>query len=184
MRTIGVNFEVRPVHIDESVQENESARDYVTRLAEEKADAALVRFGSTQPILAADTIVALNNRLFGKPKDLKHFRSMMRELSGGWHQVLTGVAFKFQQQTEVLCCQTEVCFGDLDEATINAYWHTGEPMDKAGGYAIQGIGSQFVREIRGSYSNVVGLPLFEVAEILRGAGIPGLINFPKGSDLV
>jgi septum formation protein len=148
---------------------------YVARLAEEKAlagIAAAVAGGlAPLPVLGADTIVVCDGAILEKPKDALHSLQMLRQLSGATHQVITAVALAVGQRVQVEMSVTDVVFRTLDDAEIEAYWHTGEPHDKAGSYAIQGLGAVFVQQIRGSYSNVVGLPLEQVVVLLRDAGL-------------
>lgn len=167
---LGLTFEVRPVDIDERPHGQERPADYVLRLAREKA-AAGVR-SADEWVLAADTIVALDDELLGKPRDEEDAASMLRRLSGRAHQVLTGVALQvgLEGSCEVGVEVTSVRFGTLDEAQIAWYVASGEPMDKAGSYAIQGLCALFIEGIEGNYSNVVGLPLPLTYRLLRQAG--------------
>lgn len=172
---LGITAHVVHVDLDETRRDGERPPDYVKRLALEKAHSALADSTSTLPVLAADTTVALEGRLFGKPRDAGDLLEMLGQLSGRTHEVYTGVALCSPQgtaeraATEVV--RSEVTFREITLAEARAYWDTGEPADKAGGYAIQGIGAVFVRELRGSHSAVVGLPLYETARLLARAGI-------------
>jgi septum formation protein len=145
-----VRFTVRPVDLDESPLPGEAPRDYVLRLAVEKAAAA-----SGELVLAADTTVVVDGEILGKPRDDDDARRMLRLLSGREHSVLTGIALGKAAEVD----ETLVRFAPLSEAEIDWYVATGEPRDKAGAYAIQGLGSLFVESVEGSYSNVVGLPI-------------------------
>jgi septum formation protein len=157
-------------HIDEECWPGETPRDYVTRLAREKA-LAIRRSGQQLPVLAADTTVVVDGTVFGKPGDQAEAVQMLGHLSGREHEVLTAIALADSRGiAENLSCST-VRFRRISPAECLAYWATGEPRDKAGGYAIQGLGAVFVEWLRGSYSGVMGLPLFETAELLRAAGI-------------
>jgi septum formation protein len=147
---LGVVFTVRPVDLDESPLPGEAPRDYVLRLAVEKAAAA-----SGELVLAADTTVVVDGQILGKPQDDDDARRMLRLLSGREHSVLTGIALGKAAEVD----ETLVRFAPLSEAEIDWYVATGEPRDKAGAYAIQGLGSLFVEAVQGSYSNVVGLPI-------------------------
>lgn len=160
-------FEVQPADIDESVHDGESPSDYVQRMAREKA-AALALEAWT---LGADTSVVLDGTILGKPADANEAMAMMRSLANRSHHVHSAVALRAPDgATEVRESITEVEFGDPDEAWIARYAASGDPLDKAGAYGIQGAPAAWIRAIRGSHSGVVGLPLFETAELLRAAG--------------
>jgi septum formation protein len=165
LRAEGFDFAVRAMEIDESVQGEESPRDYVRRLAEMKALAVSMHAGEV--IVAADTTVALGNEIFGKPRDEEDARWMLERLSGRRHEVYTGVCVRSERMihTEVEC--TGVWFDPLDKAVIDGYVRSGEPLDKAGAYAIQGLAEKFIPRIEGSYSNVVGLPIDLVRRMLK-----------------
>lgn len=167
---LGLAFTVLGVDVDESRRENENPLDYVARLAREKAAAGIVQAGSGV-VVAADTTVVAGDEVLGKPASLDEALAMWRRLSGCSHQVLTGVAVGNAGRVEVQVVVTEVRFRAMAEAEMRAYWASGEPADKAGGYAIQGLGAIFVAGIAGSYSNVVGLPLAETAAMLASFGI-------------
>jgi septum formation protein len=152
---LGVRFTVRPVDLDESPLPDEDPRDYVLRLAIEKA-AARVEPGEL--VLAADTTVVVDGEILGKPQDDEDARRMLRLLAGREHAVLTGIALNGSGKAAEVD-ETLVRFAPLSEAEIDWYVATGEPRDKAGAYAIQGLGSLFVEGVEGSYSNVVGLPV-------------------------
>jgi septum formation protein len=122
------------------------------------------------PVLAADTVVAMGDDVFGKPESRADALAMLARLSGATHEVFTGVALEFAGKLLTRLSVTRVSFRDIDPAEAEAYWVSGEPADKAGAYAIQGIGGIFVRHLEGSYSGVVGLPVFETAELLRQSG--------------
>jgi nucleoside triphosphate pyrophosphatase len=160
LRTVGWPFETLAVDIDESRRTGEEAATYVQRVARAKADAAALRApGST--ILGADTVVVIKNEILGKPRDDEDARRMLRLLRDRWHQVLTGVATVNGEtgRARVAHEVTKVRFAEMSEDEINWYVATGEPRDKAGAYAIQGRGARFIKEIRGDYFNVVGLPV-------------------------
>ena len=167
---IGVPHTATAASVDEDALPGESAQDYVERLAVEKAMTVRSR-GERLPVLAADTAVVLEGAVYGKPVDRADALAMLSRLSGRVHHVLTAVALATQRSVEVRVSATSVRFRDLTLAEREAYWQTGEPRDKAGGYAIQGFGGVFVESLCGSYSGVVGLPLAETAELLRTAGI-------------
>ncbi|MGC8519004.1 MAG: Maf family protein [Steroidobacteraceae bacterium] len=167
---IGVPHKAVPANLDEQPLPGESAHDYVERLAVEKAIAVRNR-GERLPVLAADTAVVLDGVVFGKPVDHADALAMLARLSGRVHQVLTAVALASDHSVEVRVCASSVRLRELTLAEREAYWQTGEPRDKAGGYAIQGYGAVFIESLSGSYSGVVGLPLAQTAELLRAAGI-------------
>ena len=170
LRQINVPFSVEPARIDETRLANESPEQYVLRLAREKAAVVHDRLGRG-PVLGSDTSVVLGNKIFGKPNDVTDFTRMFMALSGGTHQVMSAVAVVDAEKVETAISVTEVCFRTLSAADIENYWHTGEPLGKAGGYAIQGIAATFVAHIKGSYSGVMGLPLFETAALLETFGV-------------
>lgn len=170
LQQIGLAFSVLKVDVDESVREGERPADYVLRLAREKARVGLMQ-AEDGVVVAADTTVVLDDEVLGKPASEVDAIAMWQRLSGRMHQVMTGVAVGNAQHTEAVMVSTRVHFRALGKAEMEAYWHSGEPADKAGGYAIQGLGAVFVDAIEGSYSNVVGLPLTETAELLSRFGI-------------
>jgi nucleoside triphosphate pyrophosphatase len=167
---IGVPHVVVGAGIDEAFLPAETPRDYVTRLAREKA-LAIRRSGQRLPVLAADTTVVVDAKMFGKPRDQAEAVQMLGELSGRAHQVLTAVALADSHGVADRLSSSTVRFRPVSREECLAYWETGEPRDKAGGYAIQGLGAVFIESLSGSYSGVMGLPLFETAELLRAAGI-------------
>jgi len=161
LRTVGWPFETFPVEVDESRNRGEGAQTYVERLAREKAEAAAPHFPS-RIVLGADTVVVVDNEILGKPEDESRARRILRDLSGRWHQVLTGVALvgiANNKPAIVAHAATDVKFAKMGDAEIDWYVSTGEPMDKAGAYAIQGLGARFIEEIKGEYFNVMGLPV-------------------------
>lgn len=184
LKQIGVNFEmlllradaVRGLDVDETPLVNEGAEAYVQRLCEEKASKgyAMLRYRSLPgaPVLAADTAVILDGKILGKPENGTHAAEMLRSLSGREHQVLTGVAVAMGDRVEMAISTSTVRFVELDEERIRQYLMTSEGKDKAGGYAIQGLGGAFVAHLSGSYSGVVGLPLCETVSLLRKFDIP------------
>ncbi len=179
LKQIGVHFELllmrsspsRPADVDETPHAGESPEDYVLRVSQEKA-----RFGAEvlharhlplHPVLAADTTVTLDGRIYGKPEDAKQAADMLREFSGREHQVLTAVAVALEQRVEALFSKSTVRFTELSEERIRRYVQTREYADKAGSYAIQGLAGAFIERIEGSYSGVMGLPLFETVTLLQ-----------------
>ena len=170
LRQIGVNFEVCIADIDETLRENESPDQYVTRMAVEKAQRVWQINRGTPladlPVLAADTVVVLGQQVMGKPVDRDQGLVMLTALSGRTHEVLTAVSLLVDERQTSRLSRSRVTFTDLDEADISRYWDTGEPSDKAGAYAIQGKAAVFIESLQGSYSGVMGLPLFEVGQLL------------------
>lgn len=172
LEQIGVDYEVLLVDVDEQVQDNERAQDFVCRVALDKARAGwrMLPEDSRRPVLGADTVVVTGSGILGKPRDREHATRMLQQLSGRTHTVLTAVALV--GPTEAVQVRTSyVTFRTVTTAECEAYWDTGEPADKAGGYAIQGRAAIFISRIEGSYSGVMGLPLFETAELLKESGI-------------
>lgn len=167
---IGVPHTVTAAHVDESLLSGESPADYVARLARLKATTVRGR-GEALPVLAADTTVVAEGTVFGKPAGRADGLEMLAALAGKTHEVLTAVALATGSGVALRVNRSSVSFRDISRREREAYWETGEPRDKAGGYAIQGYGAVFVRELHGSYSGVMGLPLLETAELLREAGI-------------
>ena len=163
---LGVDFIIRVPEINESVQKGELADQYVQRVASAKASAV-----DGDVVLGADTCVVLNGTIYGKPVDVEHAKTMLWELSGKVHQVVTGVSVRFRDQLLVAFARTRVEFVSLDERLIDWYVDLGESSDKAGAYALQGAGSGLVKAIDGSPSNVIGLPLVETADLLTKAGV-------------
>ncbi|MGD9951030.1 MAG: nucleoside triphosphate pyrophosphatase [Burkholderiales bacterium] len=178
---IGVKFHLllfrtrpgEPPDVDEEPREGEDPRAYVVRVACDKAAAGwkrmLERNLPRAPVLAADTTVALEGRIYGKPRDRAEAESMLATLSGKRHEVLTAVALQYEEEVETALSVSEVQFRELTPEEIRDYVATGEPDDKAGAYAIQGRAALFVSEIRGSQSGIVGLPLYETAQLLQKA---------------
>ncbi len=166
---LGINFDLVKVDVDETQWPQELATDYVLRLAKTKAQAGIVAqtAGQELPVLGADTIVVVDGEVLGKPVDQQDFLRMMRLLSGRQHQVYTAIALATPTLLLSDTVKTEVWFSPLTEAQMLAYWQTGEPADKAGGYGIQGLASRYIPKISGSYFAVVGLPLYETDQLLQ-----------------
>jgi septum formation protein len=173
LQQIGVPFRVVGTGVDEAVRMAESPRTYVLRLAAAKADAGWdsSRDAADVPVLAADTAVVLDGKILGKPADRRDAEDMLRQLSGRTHEVLTAIALRTADGVQSRISRSEVTFRTIAAGEAQAYWETGEPHDKAGAYAIQGRAAIFVADLRGSYSGVMGLPLFETAELLVKAGV-------------
>jgi septum formation protein len=179
LKQIGVAFEVlllrdhpgRNVDVDESQQPGEGPDDYVRRVCRIKADAGWERVLQRRlrrfPVLAADTVVCVEDVILGKPPDPSHAAKMLRLLSGREHRVLTAVTLKLEDRVELVVSESRVRFGELSQADIEAYVASGEATDKAGAYAIQGRAGAFVTELHGSYSGIMGLPLHETAQLLK-----------------
>lgn len=182
LKQIGVNFETlllrsdprRKVDVDETPLVNEAPADYVQRVCQAKAqtgrNALLHRGLLPLPVLAADTTVTLDGKIIGKPRDRIDATAILRDLSGRQHQVLSAVAVAFEERIEMRLSVTQVTFAELGEDRIQRYIAFNEGHDKAGAYGIQGHAGAFVERIEGSYSGVMGLPLFETAEILKRFG--------------
>ncbi|QKK80860.1 Maf family protein [Marinomonas primoryensis] len=175
-------FEVLPADIDETPMYQENAEDYVVRMAIEKASAAALKyrqqadFDMSATFIASDTSVVIDGRILGKPASLEDSLSMLRLLSGRSHKVITSLCFSNLQHEHIATklVVSDVLFRKISNVEIEQYWKTGEPQDKAGSYAVQGLGAIFVRSISGSYSAVVGLPLYETAQLLAQFGIHSL----------
>ena len=176
LNQLGYRFESCPADIDESVLSKESPQDYVLRLAKAKA----THVAQSQPVdsyvLGSDTSVVIDGHILGKPNSLTECIAMLERLSGREHSVFTAIAVAHNGTVQARLIETLVSFKALTISEIEAYWHTGEPQDKAGSYGIQGIGGQFVSQIKGSYSAVVGLPLYETVQLLTGMGLPNPLN--------
>jgi septum formation protein len=184
LKQIGVNFTPlllrsashRSVEVDETPLADEIPVDYVQRICRAKAEAGWQALSLRKlrafPVLAADTTVTLHGKIIGKPEDSKHAMQILSELSGTRHQVLTAVAIAFEDKLEMRLSTTSITFAELSPARIHRYLLTGEAYDKAGAYGIQGAAGAFVQHIDGSYSGVMGLPLFETVELLQSFGVP------------
>jgi septum formation protein len=168
---IGVAHVVRAADIDEAPLAQETPRDYVARVASAKA-CAIRRVAAGLPVLGADTIVVVDGTMFGKPDDRAHGLAMLASLSGRSHEVLSAVALADARGVAIAVSASAVRFRTLSADECQAYWDSGEPHDKAGAYAIQGLAAAFIESLNGSYSGVMGLPLFETAALLRAAGVP------------
>jgi septum formation protein len=169
LRAAGFQFDVHPAHADESIHDGESPEEYVRRVADAKARAVLAE-ARDRIVLAADTTVVVDAHILGKPVDEADAARMLRLLSGRRHQVLTAVTFALETHVQTRIEVTDVEFAPLSEAEIEWYVASGEPLDKAGAYAVQGFASRFVTRVHGSYSNVVGLPVALVYTMLRDLG--------------
>jgi septum formation protein len=174
LKQIGIHCEILPADIDETPLINERPTDYVIRLARQKAEAGLQNTlvsAKPLPVIAADTTVELDGIVLGKPENNAEAKRMLQALSGRTHQVHTAVALAWQGEIEVILSSTHVEMMVLSEAQIDAYIHSGEPQDKAGSYGIQGLAGAWVKHIEGSYTGVMGLPVYETATLLRAHGL-------------
>ncbi len=167
LRQLGYDFSVLDPDVEETRQPGETARDYVLRLSQQKAKFGLALMDKDCVVIGADTIVVLDDKVLEKPADRSDATTMLSALSGRQHQVMTAVTVCNQSKQESQLVVTDVWFASLSAKEIEEYWQTGEPCDKAGSYGIQGIGGRFVSRIEGSYSAVVGLPLFETDQLLQ-----------------
>ncbi len=165
---IGITYQVQAVDIDESPLSNESAESLVKRLAIEKSQAVTHQH---LPVLGADTLGLLRGEILVKPKDFEHAYAMLSSMSGNWHDIFSAVAVTYQNKSIMRLNMNRVLFRPISKAEIKAYWHTGEPQDKAGAYAIQGLAATFIEKIEGSYSGIMGLPLYETSQLFYELGI-------------
>jgi len=178
LQQIGVRFRVLAPDVNESPLARETPEDYVLRIARIKAEVTWMRVAERRmqphPVLAADTAVILGRHILGKPTTDAAARAMLQALSGRSHRVLTSVAVAYENRLKLATSETRVKFRRLAAEEIAHYVASGEPHDKAGGYGIQGLAASFIARIEGSYSGVMGLPLFETARLLKTFGIPVL----------
>ena len=175
LRQIGIAFEAMPSNLLEVPQAGERPEDYVLRVARDKAQhvARQVRERglAPRPVLGADTEVVLGDEILGKPRDAQQGQAMLRKLAGRTHEVLTELVLLHEDVEHTTLSRSHVTFGPLTDTDIQRYWDSGEPADKAGGYAVQGRAAAFIQHIEGSYSGIMGLPLFELTQLLRQAGV-------------
>ncbi len=175
LRQLAIEFEVIPSNIEEQARAGETPADYVLRVAADKARSVFRHLGSGGsrriPVLGADTEVMIDQVILGKPRDREHACEMLRRLAGRTHTVLTGICVVDQGVEHHALSENRVSFGPMSEDDIARYWDSGEPVDKAGAYAIQGRAAGFISRLEGSYSSVMGLPLYELAIILRRLGM-------------
>lgn len=175
---VGVGFVQRAANIVEALKIDEGASEFVVRMAREKADVILQQLSNELPpsefmaswVLASDTSIVLNGEVLGKPVDECHARAMWQAMSGKEHKVLTSLCLMSGEQCLERLSINTVMFTHLSDAQMAAYWQSGEPQDKAGAYAIQGKAALWIKEISGSYSSIMGLPLFDTGELLSAAG--------------
>lgn len=172
LQQLAIRHEVRLADVDETPRAHEPAADYVQRLARDKARAVAAQSAPGLPVLAADTAVVLEGRIMGKPRDRAEGLDMLACLEGRCHSVLTGICLVLPTGAlyEALS-ESRVCFAPMSAAERERYWDSGEPADKAGAYGIQGLAAAFIERVEGSYSGVMGLPLFELTRMLKRAGL-------------
>ena len=178
---VGISYETLPVSIDETPKPRETAPELVTRLAIEKSQAAFEQCGSKRTTLGADTVVVVDDIILGKPRDRRHAEQLLSLLSGRSHEVLSAVALSIttkagEHRIETRVSASQVWFRKTTSEERHLYCQRNEPMDKAGAYAIQGMAAMFISRLEGSYSGVMGLPLFETLELLAGTGISPLLG--------
>jgi len=173
LQQLGLRFEIIKATVDESLQPDEAPEAYVRRVARDKAEAAVAALSGAirAPIVTADTSVVLAGEILGKPRDREDGLAMLAKLSGQTHQVLSAVTVRTAAGGREALSVSQVRFREISAQEAEAYWRTGEPLGKAGGYAIQGHAAIFVEHLEGSYSGVMGLPLFETAALLREVGV-------------
>ena len=164
---MGVTYTIQAVDIDESHFEGETPEALVQRLAIEKSQAVSAQDANHKPVLGSDTLGVLNGELLVKPRDFEHAKQMLSSMSGNWHEILSAVALSYKGKTEIRLNRNKVLFRQLSNAEIEKYWQTEEPQDKAGAYAVQGLAAAFIERIEGSYSGIMGLPIFETADLLE-----------------
>ncbi len=181
LNTVGVEFSCQPADIDESVHANEAPDVYVQRMARDKAAVVAARQQDADYcVLAADTSVIIDGEILGKPADYSEAMAFLLRLSGRRHRVITALCLQTQVGVSTRRVETTVQFVHLEQQQCNAYLATDEPWDKAGAYAIQGLGGAFVEAIEGSYSNVVGLPLAQTLQLLAEHGVSSMFDGPQG----
>lgn len=174
LEQLGVAYQPLDIEIDETWNGREPAREYAPRLAVEKALAGWRKIAGDRPVLGADTAVVIDDEILGKPNDRDGALAMLERLSGRCHHVYSAVALVCGEHSAEQRCGlsiSRVSFRPLTEAERQAYWESGEPLGKAGAYAIQGVAAAFIERLDGSYSGVMGLPLYETAELLSAAGL-------------
>ncbi len=171
MRQIGLSPEVLTIAVDESALPNEPLESFVRRLAVDKARSGFDSVAANDVwVVGGDTVVAIDGQVLGKPRDEADYRRMMALLSGRTHQVLSGLAVVHDGVVRSTVSVSRVSFSELDDREVEAYWRSGEPRDKAGGYGIQGYAGKWVRHLEGSYTGIMGLPLYELDRLLKESG--------------
>ena len=172
LKQIGITPSVHPVDIDETPLTGELVTDLVARLAREKAQQGALETDGKHPVIGSDTVGLLDGKVLLKPIDYADAESMLLAMSNRWHEIHTSVALVHKAQCHQVTAISRVKFKTLSRTEIKNYWRTGEPQDKAGAYAVQGLAAVFIERIEGSYSGIMGLPLFETAQLIREAGLP------------
>ena len=170
LQCLGIDCQHCPVDVDESELHHEAPHDYVTRVAFDKAQAGIQQYAPTIPVLAADTVIVIDDKILGKPDDKEHARHILQQLSGRVHQVFTGVVLSTGGSHHQIVDQSQVWFDELTPVLLESYLATEEFKGKAGAYAIQGMAQAFIHRIEGSFSGVMGLPLHSVTLLLDRAG--------------
>lgn len=176
LQQIGITPIVHPVDIDETPFQGELVTDLVLRLAEEKARQGAMDTQYAYPVLGSDTVGLLNGQALLKPRDFDDAERMLSEMSGQWHEIHTSVALIHDHAAYIDTSVSRVKFRAISPTEIAEYWQSGEPQDKAGAYAIQGLGAIFIERIEGSYSGIMGLPLFETSQLLQRVGLSALLK--------
>jgi len=173
LKSMGLEFEVIPSEVEENIENKSFSLELIENLAAEKAADIANKIKFLSIIIGSDTVVVINNKILGKPKDKKDAFHMLKMLSGNTHQVISAIAVIDTETGKILkdSVVSDVTFKQLSDEEINAYIETGEPMDKAGSYAIQGLAGMFVKSINGCYSNIVGISVFKLAEMLKELGV-------------
>lgn len=173
LKSMGLDFEVIVSEVEENIENEPFSTELIQNLAEEKAADVASKINFPAIIIGSDTVVVINNKILGKPKDREDAFNMLKMLSGNTHQVISAIAVLDKETGKVLkdSVVSDVTFKQLSDEEINSYIATGEPMDKAGAYAIQGFAGMFVKSINGCYSNIVGISVFKLAELLKEFGV-------------
>lgn len=173
LQSIGLEFEIIPSQVDENIENEPFSTELIENLAAEKAQDVANKIKFPAIVIGSDTVVVINNKILGKPKDKTNAFNMLKMLSGNTHKVISAIAVIDTETGQILkdFVISEVTFKQLSDEEINAYIETGEPMDKAGAYAIQGLAGMFVKSINGCYSNIVGISVFKLAEMLSLIGV-------------
>ena len=171
LQQIGITPLIHPVDIDEAPQQGESVTDLVLRLAEEKARQGALETNGEFPVVGSDTVGLLNGKVLLKPRDFEDAERMLLEMSDQWHEIHTSVALIYKGESYITTSVSRVKFRAISRQEIADYWQSGEPQDKAGAYAVQGLAAVFIERIEGSYSGIMGLPIFETSQLLEQAGL-------------
>jgi len=171
LKQIGISPIVHPVDIDETPAQGELVTDLVARLAKEKAQQGAIETDNQYPVIGSDTVGLLDDKVLLKPLDYADAEAMLLNMSNRWHEIHTAVALIHQEKCQQITAISRVKFREISRKEIKRYWQTGEPQDKAGAYAVQGLAAVFIARIEGSYSGIMGLPLFETAQLIREAGL-------------